>query len=193
MESSLERMTALVVEDDPDLADLYAAWLRQVGCTVHVARSRAGAFDLVDEHEDGLDLVVLDRRLGDGSGDDVLDYLRAVHPAARAVMLTGVSPDLDILDMPFNEYLVKPVTQSEFTATVLEVVARSRYVSHVDELYVALRKLTLLQSNRSETELLEDPEYLALLDEVESLRVEADRAFSSLGSPTAVFRELAHR
>jgi DNA-binding response OmpR family regulator len=193
MESSLERTTTIVVEDDPDLADLYATWLRQAGSTVHVALSRAAAFELVDEHEDGVDLVVLDRRLGDGTGDDVLDYLRAARPDARAVMLTGVSPDLDILDMPFNEYLVKPVTQSEFTATIQDVVARSRYVSHVDELYVALRKLTLLQSNRSETELLADAEYLALLDEVETLRFEADQAFSSLGSPTAVLRELAHR
>ncbi len=44
------------------------------------------------------------------SGDEVLDTIaeRGIDPAV--VMVTAVDPDFDIVEMPFDEYLTKPVT-----------------------------------------------------------------------------------
>lgn len=191
MDTDLSGTTTLIVEDEVDLAELYATWLRLSGSTVQVANSGAEASERLAVAETPFDVAVLDRRLGDSTGSEVLGQIRREMPDTRVVMLTAVTPDVDILSMPFNEYLVKPVSGTDLVDTVAEMLARGRYLDCVDELYVALRKLTLLQANTSDAQLRADPEYRKLTEEVETLREEADDAFGALDSPAGVLKELA--
>ena len=145
----------------------------------------------IDFAETPFDVAVLDRRLGDTTGSDVLEQIRRQTEDTRVIMLTAVTPDVDILSMPFNEYLIKPVSGDDLVGTVAEMLARGRYLDCVDDLYVALRKLTLLQATTSDAELRADPEYCRLTETVDDLRRQADEAFSALDSPAGVLRELA--
>lgn len=191
MDRELSGTTVLIVEDEVDLAELYATWLRLGGSTVQIANSGAEASECLAAADNPFDVAVLDRRLGDTTGSEVLDRIRREMPDTRVVMLTAVTPDVDILSMPFNEYLVKPVSGTDLVDTVAEMLARSRYLDCVDELYVALRKLTLLQANTSDAQLRADPEYRDLTAEVEHLHERAAEAFAALASPTEVLKELA--
>lgn len=191
MDRELSGTTALIVEDEVDLAELYATWLRLGGSTVQIANSGAEASECLAAADAPFDVAVLDRRLGDTTGSEVLDRIRREMPDTRVVMLTAVTPDVDILSMPFNEYLVKPVSGTDLVDTVAEMLARGRYLDCVDELYVALRKLTLLQANTSDAQLRADPEYRKLTEEVEGLRERADEAFGALDAPAEVLKELA--
>jgi DNA-binding response OmpR family regulator len=191
MDTELSGTTALVVEDEVDLAELYATWLRLSGSTVQVANSGAEASECLAATETPFDVAVLDRRLGDTTGSDVLEQIRRQTEDTRVIMLTAVTPDVDILPMPFNEYLIKPVSGDDLVGTVAEMLARGRYLDCVDDLYVALRKLTLLQATTSDAELRADPEYCRLTETVDDLRRQADEAFSALDSPAGVLRELA--
>jgi len=99
----------LVVEDEPDLADLYAAWLGDE-YRVRTAYGGQEALDELDEADDEVDAILLDRRMPGLSGDEVLAAVRERGIDCRVAMVTAVEPDFDILKMGFDDYLVKPVT-----------------------------------------------------------------------------------
>ena len=109
-----ERPTVLVVDDDRALADTCEYWLREE-YDVRVAYGGRQALEQVD---DDVDVVLLDRRMPDISGDDVLDEIDARGLDCRVAMMTAVAPDTDIVEMPFDEYLVKPVDEESVTETV---------------------------------------------------------------------------
>ena len=82
-------LTVLLVEDDDDQARLVSATLADAlaGCVIARARSVATAAELANGSH--WSLAVVDHKLPDGLGLDVLDALRAANPAVPIVMLTG--------------------------------------------------------------------------------------------------------
>lgn len=102
----------LVVDDDADLAETYALWLDEE-YDVHTATSGQQA---LDAHDDAVDVVLLDRRMPGRSGDDLLGRLR--DRSCVVSMVTAVEPGPDVVDLPFDDYLVKPVTRSTLVDTV---------------------------------------------------------------------------
>jgi len=106
---------ALVVDDEREVADAYALRLRGL-CDVETAYDGEGALETVRERE--IDVVLLDRHMPGMSGDDVLDELAAMDFQGRVIMVTAIDPDFDILDMPFDDYLCKPVDREDVRAAV---------------------------------------------------------------------------
>lgn len=104
-----ERMRVLVVDDHVDVADTLADLLRQIGCDTRVAYDGASAMIAAQEFRP--DVVVLDLRLPDVSGDEVCKALRALPggAATRIIALTGMSGSLRRDDACFDDYLTKPV------------------------------------------------------------------------------------
>ena len=99
----------LLVEDHADTRSLLTRLLRGFGCTVTAAGSVREAIELDDA--DPFDLVVSDIGLPDGSGLDVIRYLRARRPV-RGIALSGFGQDEDLrmsLDAGFDRHLTKPV------------------------------------------------------------------------------------
>ncbi|KAB1194414.1 response regulator [Haloferax sp. MBLA0076] len=159
--------TVLVVDDDEDLADTCRYWLDGERFSVETAYGGEAALDRID---DSVDVVLLDRRMPTISGDDVLDEIRARDIDCRVAMMTAVEPDTDIVDMPFDAYLVKPVTETEVKETVEELLFRSSFESEVRE-YFALESTEEVLDSR-EVDELREPE---ALDELRS-RLGAVRA-----------------
>ncbi|WP_396612800.1 bacterio-opsin activator domain-containing protein [Haloferax sp. S1W] len=124
----------LVVDDDKDLADTCQYWLDGGRYAVETAY---GGTDALERLDDSVDVVLLDRRMPSVSGDDVLDEIRARGLDCRVAMMTAVEPDTDIVDMPFDAYLVKPVSEAEVTETVEELLVRAGFETEVRE-YFAL-------------------------------------------------------
>ncbi len=73
------------------------------------------ALELLDGE---VNIVLLDRRMPGLSGDEVLSELRRRELHSRVVMVTAVKPDFDIIDMGFDDYLVKPVSKDDLFTTV---------------------------------------------------------------------------
>jgi|APHM01.1.fsa_nt_gi Response regulators consisting of a CheY-like receiver domain and a winged-helix DNA-binding domain len=95
----------LIVEDDRSLADLYATVLNEKYETL-TAYSGEEALDAVDN---GVDCVLLDRKMPGLSGGEVLDRLRERGFDQPVGMLTAVIPDWDVIEMGFDDYANKPV------------------------------------------------------------------------------------
>lgn len=96
----------LVVDDEQEVADAYALRLRGY-CEVETAYGGDEALSIIDESP--VDIVLLDRHMPGMSGDDVLVELDERGFYGRVVMVTAVDPGVEVLEMPFDDYLCKPV------------------------------------------------------------------------------------
>lgn len=171
------RARVLVVEDERDLADVYSGWLRDQ----YDVRTAYGGEEALEKFDETVDVVLLDRRMPGRSGDDVLEQIKQNGHDCRVAMVTAISPELDIIDMQFDDYLVKPVGKDELLDTVEGLLALKTYNDRVREYYSLSAKHTALITNKSEAELADNEEYQDLkarLAEVqtqfEDLREELD-------------------
>jgi DNA-binding response OmpR family regulator len=171
-----EELEVLVVDDETRLADLFAAWL-QVDWTVEAAYNGEDALDLM---ADSVEVVLLDRRMPGLSGDEVLEAIREAEYDCRVVMITAVDPDFDIVEMGFDDYLVKPVSKDELVEIVATVHTRSEYEADVQEYYSLTSKKALLEAEKSDRELEESEQYEDLVERVEALSDRVDQTMSSM-------------
>jgi DNA-binding response OmpR family regulator len=105
----------LVVDDEREVADAYALRLRGY-CDATTAYGGEEALSVVDD--DPVDIVFLDRHMPGMSGDDVLSALVDREYYGRVVMVTAVDPGIEVLEMPFDDYLCKPVDREDVRAVV---------------------------------------------------------------------------
>lgn len=110
-------LEVLVVDDEPRLADLFAAWLAD-DCSVSTAYDGEQALERID---DSIDLLLLDRRMPGLSGDEVLERVRDDGYEGWIVMVTAIELDLEIMGEGYDEYLVKPISKRQLTDLVTEV------------------------------------------------------------------------
>lgn len=106
---------ALVVDDEREVADAYALRLRGL-CDVETAYDGETALDAIDSRE--IDAVLLDRHMPGLSGDEVLARLEEAGFDGRVVMVTAIDPGFEVIDMPFDDYLCKPVGREDVRAAV---------------------------------------------------------------------------
>jgi signal transduction histidine kinase/ActR/RegA family two-component response regulator len=121
--SQLPNLKILLVEDHADTAEAMAELLRLLGHRVTVAGGVAAALAAAEE-EDGLDLVISDLGLPDGSGLDVMRRLSASR-RLPGIALSGYGMEDDVrrsLEAGFDRHLTKPVSLQALEATIWQVV-----------------------------------------------------------------------
>ncbi|AGB37125.1 HalX domain-containing protein [Natronococcus occultus] len=179
----------LVVDDESQLADLFATWLAPDWET-ETAYDGSTALEKLD---DSVDVVILDRRMPGQSGDDVLERIREEAYDCRVVMVTAVDPDFDIIEMAFDDYLVKPVSKNELRDVVESVVNRSAYQSAIRDYYALVSKKALLESEKDDSELADSEEYRQLCDRIDELEGRLDETVEDLSTHddfVSVFKDL---
>ena len=183
-----EPATVLVVDDEPDVADAYAAQLADE----YIVSTAYGGQEALDTLDDSVDVVLLDRRMPGISGDEVLDHIRDRELDCRVAMVTAVDPDFDIIDMPFDDYVIKPVSRGDLFDTIQRLLTSAEYESKLREYYALTAKHAALMSNKPEAELAESDEFAALESRVENLRSELDETVSHFDDEdfVAAFRDL---
>ena len=110
-------MRVLLVEDEPELADVLADGLRREGYAVEVARDGAAALSSLAAAD--VDLMILDRDLPVLTGDAVCRMLRDQGHPVRILMLTAAGTLDDRvagLDLGADDYLPKPFAYVELLA-----------------------------------------------------------------------------
>jgi DNA-binding response OmpR family regulator len=171
------RPNVLVVDDEAPLADLYARWL---GDEYAVQTAEDGVTALA-EMDDDVDVLLLDRRMPDISGDEVLETVRDRGYDCRVVMLTAVEPTLDVVEMPFDDYLTKPVSRFELTEIVAEMVALGSYDQQVRAYAAASAKHATLKTHLSRERLAESDEFLELKRRIARTKAAADESLEEFG------------
>ena len=177
--------SVLIVEDEPELTELYASWLED-RCRVETAHDGTEAVEAIDET---FDVVLLDRRIPGQSGVDVLDAIRDRGLESRVAMVTAVEPDFDIVDMGFDDYLLKPVSRDELRNGIDRLLLRRAYDEQLQEFFTLASKKAMLVSRKSEAELQSSQEYAELEDRLAVLRVQVDETRTELLEQTS-YRQL---
>lgn len=165
-----DRPVVLVVDDEESVAEAYALWLSEE-YDVRIATSGEQALDEMDET---VDVVLLDRRMPGLSGDEVLQEIRDRGYDCRVAMVTAVDPDFDIVDMDFDAYLTKPVTKSDIGNIVEQLVALSSYDDIVQREFSLAQKRASLEAQKSQEALESSEEFAELEAELEDLREQVD-------------------
>jgi DNA-binding response OmpR family regulator len=180
--------TVLVVEDERELADLFADWLRS-SYDVRTAYTADGA---LAELDDDVDVVLLDRRLPESSGDAVLETMREEGYGGQVAMVTAVDPDFDMLELGIDAYVVKPVDRTELSELVSQLLARSLYSTEVQEYFSLASKRASLETSKSEEELAASDRYDELCERIDAKRENLDQLVGELGEDDflAVIRDL---
>ncbi|GGL54092.1 HalX domain-containing protein [Halocalculus aciditolerans] len=171
-----DKPTVLVVEDEVELAELYATWLQQA----YEVRTANTAADALDQFDDEVDVVLLDRRLPEMSGDEFLERIRERGFDTPVAMVSAVDPDFDILEMGFDAYLVKPVTRDDLDDVVDRLLARRLYDDEVSEYFSLAAKRAALESEKSTRELESNDAYIELCERLDDLRSDLDDLVDSL-------------
>ena len=99
----------LIVDDDAPLCQRLARAMERRGFVVATADSVAGGIAAATDQPPAF--AVVDMRLGDGRGFDVVTALRRARPAARIVMLTGygnIATAVAAVKAGAIDYLPKP-------------------------------------------------------------------------------------
>jgi DNA-binding response OmpR family regulator len=110
-------MHLLVVEDDPRMGRLLKRLLEEDRHVVDLATTAGDGLALAEAN--GIDAVILDIGLPDGSGLDVARQLRRRGSAVAILMLTArdtVGDRVVGLDAGADDYLVKPFAYEELAA-----------------------------------------------------------------------------
>jgi DNA-binding response OmpR family regulator len=122
----MDRQTVLVVESDELIRDLLTELLEGDGYAVLEAAGGAQALRLLEEHVPTV--VLLDQRLTDMSGLDVLKRQRAYAPCSRipVILMSGLTQELAGLDHGANHVLVKPFDITDLLVRVASLANDTR-------------------------------------------------------------------
>lgn len=184
------RGTVLVVDDEPSVVDLYAGMLTPR----HEVRKATGGEAALEKIDEGVDVVLLDRRMPDLTGDEVLERLRADGYESMVAIVTAVTPTQDVLTMDFDAYRVKPIGTEEINELVDELLLRADYSEEIRELIAASEKLGALRSEYDHEHLRSLEEYAELEEQHAQMLAETENHFAEiadrLNNPALVYRDV---
>jgi len=180
--------TVLVVDDEPAYTDLLAEWLRD-DYDVRTATSGERALEQLD---DAVDVVLLDRRMPGLSGDEVLGCIRESDFECRVAMVTAVEPSIDVVEMGFDDYLVKPISRQDLHDVVANLLKRTTYAREVQELFALVSKRAVLEERHPPTELSSSDQFQDLLGRIDEKSTQLDGLLGDLSHEEyrAVFQEI---
>ena len=116
------------VEDDPRVRQSIQALLSGWGCEVLLAASREEALRLAGQHPAAPDLLLLDYRLPDGSGPEIVPELFHTWGAEVPVIVISAERDAAVRARVQSNgwgFLAKPVNPSKLRAAVTHMLMRS--------------------------------------------------------------------
>ena len=116
-----EQKTVLIVEDEPDAAELFAEMMRVNGFRVLKSYSSTPAIDMIASEQP--DVVILDLMMPDVSGLEVLRFMRREpeYKDIPVIVVSAKSMPADIrtgMEAGASAYLTKPVGYLELKQAV---------------------------------------------------------------------------
>ena len=176
----------LVVDDEENITALFEAWLSSE-YDVRIANAGAAALEEMDET---VDVVLLDRRMPTVSGDELLEEIRERGYDARVAMVTAIDPDFDVLEMGFDDYLTKPVSRGDLEDVVETLYERKSYDDDLQRYYALAATRAALETSKPASELAESDQYQALLDDLDEVEADLDGQLSVEEDFVSAFQDL---
>lgn len=140
--SATDSPTVLVVDDEEDVADMHAELLPDR----YEVLTAYNSVDATVQLDPSVDVVLMDRRMPGASGDEIISHVRNWNIDVRIAIVSAVEPSGDIVDIPFDDYLTKPVDADELEATVEQLLLFDQYEELLLEYNAVSKKRSILES-----------------------------------------------
>ena len=127
--------SVLVIDDDVTIRETLTQHLEQHGCHVETAADAAEGLERLAAG--GTDLVLLDYRLPDADGLELLEQIRDQRPDVSTIMMTGftdVAVAIEAMRLKAFDYISKPFAPEEMIAVVDKALEARRLRSEVRHL-----------------------------------------------------------
>ncbi|HNC14626.1 MAG TPA: response regulator, partial [Solirubrobacterales bacterium] len=121
-----QERTIVIVEDDPNIADLLDMYLRDAGFRVLQGPTGGRGLELIEQHRPAM--VVLDIGLPDIDGFEVCRRVRA-RSSVPVLFLTARDGEMDRiqgLELGADDYVTKPFSPREIVARVKAILRRGQ-------------------------------------------------------------------
>jgi DNA-binding NtrC family response regulator len=131
----------LLVDDEPEICWILSRALGESGYEVVTAESAQAALAAFESQAP--EVVLLDLRLPDGDGFDVLRRIRELDEHALVVMLTGhgtIESAVRAMKLGAFDYLIKPVHLDEVRVVIEKALETRRLVAEVQTLRAEMRR-----------------------------------------------------
>ena len=155
--SESRQITVLCVDDHPIVREGIVSIIQGDPDLKLIAEAETAQQAIDAFHRCSPDVTVIDLRLPDRDGVDVIKELRKAYPQARFVVLTSAEGDMDMrraLEAGAQAYLIKGVVRKELRQVIKAVHAGERYipanvaeeiVTHINAPTLTARELEVLQ------------------------------------------------
>ena len=127
---SVQRPTALVIDDEHTVRWVVRQALEPEICNVIEAADGASGIRRVSRATPPVDVVIVDLKLANFNGLEVIDSLTRTHPGLPLLCITGFGATAtDILESTLRDYrvpvLLKPFSRQELTQAVQALLERA--------------------------------------------------------------------
>jgi two-component system, repressor protein LuxO len=119
MESGIKQRQVLMVEDTASVAALYKSYLNPLGLNVTIVGTGRDALNFMKETVP--ELILLDLRLPDMTGMEVLESVRLNHQDLPVVIMTAhgsIDVAVDAMRHGAQDFLIKPCEADRLRITV---------------------------------------------------------------------------
>lgn len=157
----------LLVDDELAVTNLYESWLSEY--ETYVAHDGTETLSVLERKHDDIDVILLDRKMPGMSGSEVLSEIRDEGFDCRVAMTTAVAPGREIIEMPFDDYVTKPVDREALQQLVADLVARTEYADSLARYYSLVSKHAALTDEHPRSELEESEAFVTLEAEMRKL------------------------
>lgn len=116
-------MKILVVDDEVEVGNFLVDFLKRLGIEAEKAICGEDALKMVSLIAP--DWVLLDMKMPDLDGLEVLKRMKVINPGIKSMMITGKSDDLaesEARSLGVRDYLVKPIDLSELRRKIKDYV-----------------------------------------------------------------------
>ena len=152
-------MLILIVDDEKTQRDMLQGFLEKQGYKVLTASSGKEALHIFETAP--VQLVLLDHRMDDMKGDEVLEKMREASPLVRAIMITAygdVQTAVKVMQLGADDFLEKPVDLTELLGKIERIANHFDVQEDSEKITESLEHgdlpLTLIGSSSSMQELL---------------------------------------
>lgn len=114
-----EDTTILIVDDEERIVELIQAFV----ANEHDIRVATSADEALQTYDEDVDIVYLDRRLPDRSGDEVLQEIRSREHDCEVVIISAVSEEYNQQQLDYDAYVSKPFTPEDIEQTTSQFLS----------------------------------------------------------------------
>ena len=114
----------LLIDDDPSLVQALSRALTRRGYRVHSETDIDLAADLINQEK--IDYAIVDLKIGQHSGLQLLPLIKADHPNSRILVLTGyssIATTVQAMRLGAHNYLCKPASTREIISALTDQCA----------------------------------------------------------------------